>query len=354
MNGKKPLQLLLAEDCDDDAFLVLNALERQGFEIQCTRVMTESGFRAALEASRFEIILCDYVMPGFGALGAMQILAEKSIDVPLIIVSGTIGESVAVEAMRTGATDYILKDNLIRLGVAVEREMREAETRRQKRLIDSFAAGQTEVLEMILNRVPLSGILESIARRVELVSSGGVLCTIMLMNPEGTHLSLGAGPSMPVGFLKILESIPVAPGIGSCGTAAALGETFIVEDVSTHPYWSKSREITAECGLRACWSIPVFSSDRRVMGTMSVYHRVIHQPTPEEIHWVESASKLASLAIERGRAAEKLRESETLFRIASDAARIGGWTVDFPDNRITWSDQVCEIHEMPQIGRAHV
>ncbi|MEO5913465.1 MAG: GAF domain-containing protein [Luteolibacter sp.] len=347
MKGPKTLRLLLAEDYDDDALLVLNALERQGFEIDCTRVMTGGQFRTALQASPYEIILCDYAMPGFGAIEALEILRECDIDIPLIIVSGTIGESVAVEAMRNGATDYILKENLIRLGVAVEREIREAETRRQKRLIDSFSIGQTEVLEMILNRESLTVILERIIERVELLSSGKVQCTIMLVNSEGTHLNLGAGPSMPAAFLELLDSVPVEVGMGACGTAAALGETTIIEDISTHPYWASVSEIAESCGFRACWSIPVFSSDRRVLGTMSVYHQTIHSPTSEEIHWVESASKLVSLAIERGRAAEKLHQSETLFRIASDAARIGGWTVDFPENRITWSDQICAIHEMP-------
>ncbi len=347
MNEPKLLRLLLAEDSDVDAFLVLKALKRQGFEIQCTRVMTAAEFREALVAVNFEIILCDYNMPGFGAIEALEILAESSMDIPLIIVSGAIGESVAVDAMRSGAADYILKENLIRLGVAVEREIREAEIRRQKRRTDSFSAGQTEVLEMILNRVPLSGILESITQRVELLSPVGVVCTIMLMNPEGTHLNFGAGSNMPTGFLEILRTVAVEPGVGSCGTAAALGETVIVEDIYNHPYWSFAREIAVENGLHACWSVPVIASDRRVLGTLSVYHPAIHTPTPEEIHWVESVSTLVSLAIERSRASEKLHESEALFRIASAAARIGGWTVDFPENQITWSDQVCEIHEMP-------
>ena len=347
MKGRKPLHLLLAEDSEDDAFLVLNALEGQGFEVRSTRVDSAAGFRDALAGASFEMILCDYMMPGFGAFEALEILDQKSIDVPLIIVSGAIGEAVAVEAMRSGAADYILKDNLIRLGVAVERELREAEIRRQKRRIDSFSAGQTEVLEMILNRVPLVAILENITQRVEHLSSGEVLCSIMLLNPEGSHLSFGAGPSMPAGFLEAISSIPVCPDADPCRTVAELGQTFIGEDVSSNPYWNSVNEISAKRNLHACWSVPILASNRRVLGTMSVYHRAVHAPSPEEVYWVESVSKLASLAIERGRAAEKLRESETLFRIASDAARIGGWTVDFPENRITWSDQVCEIHEMP-------
>jgi PAS domain S-box-containing protein len=344
---RQPLSLLLAEDYDDDALLVLNALERQGFEVRCTRVMGEDGFREAFATSRFDIILCDYVMPSFDAMKALEILKDGAIDIPLIIVSGIIGESVAVDAMRRGAADYLLKDNLIRLGAAVARELREAETRRQKRLFDSFAHGQTEVLEMILNRVPLTDIFERIIERVEILSFGDMACSILLANDKGTHLNFGAGPSLPTEFALAMNDIPILPGVGSCGTAAALGKNVVVEDIQTHPDWASSREMVAGSGLHAGWSVPVFSSDRRVLGTISGYHREIRTPTREEIRWVESASKLVSLAIERGRAAEKLRQSETLFRIASESARIGGWTVDFPDYRLTWSDQVCDIHGMP-------
>lgn len=137
--NREPLRLLLAEDCDDDAVLVLNALEKQGFSTDCERVMTAAAFEAALTNGKFELILCDYVMPGFDALEAIEILQRSELDIPLIIVSGTIGESVAVEAMRCGACDYLLKDNLIRLGAAVKRELRDADIRRQKRIADESA-----------------------------------------------------------------------------------------------------------------------------------------------------------------------------------------------------------------------
>ncbi len=345
--NQKPLRLLLAEDNAADAMLVAAALERQGFVTRMTQVTCADEFRAALASDRFEIILCDYMIPGFGAIEALEILREIGVDLPLIIVSGTIGESVAVEAMRKGAADYILKDNLIRLGVAVEREIREAKSRRQKRQLDSFSHGQNEVLEMILNRVPLAGILERIIEKVEILSPGGVLCSIMLANTENTHLVYGAGASLPREYFEAIGPVPIHEGAGSCGTAAALGKTVIAEDLSTHPHWSSVREITARFKLHSCWSVPVFSSDRRVLGTLSVYHHAPQAPSREEIHWIESATKLVSLAIEQGRAAENLRESETLFRIASEAARLGGWTVDIPENRITWSEQVCAIHEMP-------
>ncbi|NQW99621.1 response regulator [bacterium] len=137
-----PLRLLLAEDSDADAFLMLAALKREGYELETTRVMSSADFRAALAAHDFQVILCDYAMPGFTALDALEILDASGKDIPLIIVSGTIGEDLAVAAMRGGAKDYLMKDRLARLGAVVERELRDAEMRRTKRLADRFSRGQ--------------------------------------------------------------------------------------------------------------------------------------------------------------------------------------------------------------------
>ncbi len=343
----KILRLLLAEDSDDDAFLVLNALERDGFQIEFSRVMTPDGFRAALQPGNFDLILCDYVMLGFDALDALEILRESGRDIPLIVISGVIGEVVATEAMRHGAVDYLLKENLVRLGVAVEREVRESEIRRQKRIAEEFSRSQTEVLEMIFNGVPLLRILEHITRLVENLSTDEVLCSIMLANAEGTHLEIASAPGLPADFFEALGPVAIQSGVGSCGTAAALGRMVIVEDLATHPDWSEFRALTAENRLGACWSVPVFSADQKVLGVIGIYHRCTHTPTVDEIRWTESASKFASLVIERARTTEKLRESETLLRIASETAHLGGWIVDLTSARVTWSDEVCAIHGMP-------
>jgi CheY-like chemotaxis protein len=283
---KKPLRLLLVEDLDDDALLVLTALERHGYAVTHERVMSGDGFREVLEKDSFDIILCDYVMPGFDALAALEILGSSGKDIPLVIVSGTIGESVAVEAMLHGAADYILKDNLIRLGAAVDREIREAEVRRQKQLFDNLSQGQTEVLAMILDGVPLTRILDRIVLRAQALFSSGAICSIMLANVEGTHLTLGAGEDVPTEFVNETGVIPIQEGYGSCGTCAALGQTVVVENIANHPDWEMFAEVAEKCGLRSCWSIPVFASDRSVLGTMSVYHDFPHAPAPEELRWV--------------------------------------------------------------------
>lgn len=127
------LRILLLEDSEDDALLLLRELRRAGYQPIFERVDTLEGFEAALNARAWDVITADYAMPCFNGLAALSFLQKKEIDIPFIIVSGQIGEELAVEAMRNGARDYILKNNLKRLVPIIEREIREAKIRRQQR-----------------------------------------------------------------------------------------------------------------------------------------------------------------------------------------------------------------------------
>lgn len=344
---KTPLRLLLAEDSDTDALLVEMALKRGGFEVDCTRVQSADEFRKALEDADFQIVLCDHAMPGFDAPTALEILAESDRDVPMIVVSGTISEQVAVEVMKAGAVDYLLKSNLTRLAPAVEREMREAEGRRQKRVLDHFSEGQTDVLAMILNGTPLATILERVIGRVQELINRPTSGAIMLVDEDSDSLTLAASRGLPEEFLERLEQVTLGAGRCGCASAAAYAKTVAADDLWEDPEWAEVREVTRKYGLRSCWSVPVFSSERKVLGTISMYHRTQHSPTNEELYWVETATNLVSLAVERSRLAEQFRANEALLQIASETAQLGGWIADFGAARVIWSDQVCEIHEVP-------
>src|SRR5689334_17384752 len=122
---KLALRVLYLEDDLRDAALVQDTLEAEGISSQVRRVETEADFRAALDEGGFEIILADYTLPGFDGLSALEIAQQRSPDVPFIFVSGTLGEEVAVEALKTGATDYVVKTRLRRLVPSVKRALRE-------------------------------------------------------------------------------------------------------------------------------------------------------------------------------------------------------------------------------------
>jgi diguanylate cyclase (GGDEF)-like protein len=129
-----PLRLLQVEDTEDDAALVERALTRAGYDVYARRVASADGLRHELSASEWDLVIADYTMPGFSGTKALTIVREQHPDLPFIFVSGTIGEATAVAAMRTGAHDYIMKDNLARLAPAIERELREATVRRERHL----------------------------------------------------------------------------------------------------------------------------------------------------------------------------------------------------------------------------
>ena len=129
----KTLKVLHVEDSERDVALLTRHLTRAGYELYSERVETPKAMRAALETKEWDCILCDYSMPHFNALSALKLLQESGLDIPFIIISGTIGEEVAVEAMRVGAHDYLMKDKLARLAPAIERAIEEANNRRARR-----------------------------------------------------------------------------------------------------------------------------------------------------------------------------------------------------------------------------
>ena len=129
----KPLRVLFVEDTAEDVELGLIALRSGGFEPSARVVQSADGLRAALSEDGWDIVIADYRMPGFDGIRALRLVRELNGDLPFILVSGTVGEELAVEAMRLGAHDYVLKGNLARLPLAVKRELREAELRSEKR-----------------------------------------------------------------------------------------------------------------------------------------------------------------------------------------------------------------------------
>src|SRR5438093_9878418 len=124
-----PLRVLLVEDSEDDASLLLHEIKRAGYEPVCKRVQTPDSMEQALEEQPWDIVIADYALPQFDALAALELVQGERLDLPFIIVSGAIGEEVAVAAMKAGAHDYVMKGNLARLAPAIQRELREAHAR---------------------------------------------------------------------------------------------------------------------------------------------------------------------------------------------------------------------------------
>jgi PAS domain S-box-containing protein/putative nucleotidyltransferase with HDIG domain len=129
----KSIRVLFVDDSDDDVMLLSKALEKGGYSPVYEQVDTADAMSDALDTQTWDVILCDYAMPNFSSFSALDLYKKKGFDLPFIIVSGTITDETAVAAMKAGAHDYIIKDNLARLCPAIDREMREAKIRKERR-----------------------------------------------------------------------------------------------------------------------------------------------------------------------------------------------------------------------------
>lgn len=188
-----PLRLLIVEDCEDDADLVMLCLRRSGYTPTWMRVDNPEDMASALERQDWDIIISDYVMPRFSGLAALALLREKQIDIPFIVVSGKIGEDMAVETMKAGAHDYIMKNNLARLVPAIERELREAVVRRERRQMEEQLqrAQRLEMAGIIAGQVahdfanfltPLLGYPQLIKRLLPPDHPAAKFCDTLLQN----------------------------------------------------------------------------------------------------------------------------------------------------------------------------
>lgn len=145
-----PLKILLIEDSEDDAFLLLRELKLRGYDPLHRRVQTSEDMQVAVKDEQWDIIISDFVMPSFSGLSALSLLKQSDLDIPFIVVSGKMGEETAVKAMKAGAHDYILKDNLSRLAPAIERELREAQMRAGRRAAEEELKRHREHLEELV------------------------------------------------------------------------------------------------------------------------------------------------------------------------------------------------------------
>ena len=148
------LRLLLVEDNEDDAELILRAVGSAGFQTVTRRVQTAADCRAALASEPWDLIISDYSLPQFNAMGALGCLHERQLDLPFIVVSGTIDEESAVTILKAGAHDFVTKQNLARLGPAIRRELQDARDRTGHRDAQRDLKAQRDMLRLVIDTNP--------------------------------------------------------------------------------------------------------------------------------------------------------------------------------------------------------
>jgi diguanylate cyclase (GGDEF)-like protein/PAS domain S-box-containing protein len=156
---------------------------------------------------------------------------------------------------------------------------------------------QQLIMGALADEIPITQIADQLCRRVEVIAPD-VVSSLLHVDAEGTVHPLG-GPSLPEDYSRALEGIAIGPDIGSCGTAAYLGEAVLAEDIDTDPRWQPFKARPLEVGLRACWSTPIKAKDGRVIGTFAFYFRECRAPSRWHQRIVDACVHLSALAIER-------------------------------------------------------
>lgn len=206
------LNLLLVEDSDDDAELLLTLLNRGGYQMNTTRVSDAAGMKAALARGNCELIICDYTLPQFSGLAALELARASEQDIPFIIVSGHIGEEEAVAAMRNGAHDYVMKHNLSRLLPAIKRELGDAASRAARRLAEHRLREQELRLSAIISNIP--GVIFQMLQTPDERHAFSYVS-------EGSETLLGLPPDSLIGDAQLFFDLVDAedlPGLKACLT----------------------------------------------------------------------------------------------------------------------------------------
>jgi len=172
---------------------------------------------------------------------------------------------------------------------------------------DALRTAHNKVLELAISDAPLETTLTELIRIVESTSHTGVLGSILLLDPDGKHLRKGAAPSLPPAYTAAIDGGEIGACAGSCGTAAYLGAAVFVSDIATDHLWADYRELALSHGLRACWSIPILTRGRKVLGTFAMYHREPREPTVRDLMLVDLITQTAALVIDREQAKAALQ-----------------------------------------------
>jgi diguanylate cyclase (GGDEF)-like protein len=207
------------------------------------------------------------------------------------------------------AVNQFLQDRLqlekrtVQLSIATERLALQNSRLEQEAVI---RAGQRHVLELIARSTELAEVLDSLAHLVE-SQLEGMMVSILLLDDDGKHLLHGAAPSLPKAYNQLIDGIAIGPSVGSCGTAVYRREPVIVTDIELDPLWEAYRSAAAPYGFRSCWSTPILSHERKVLGTFALYSNTVRSPTSTETRLIDMATPLAGIAIERQLTEKRIR-----------------------------------------------
>ena len=304
------LNVLLVEDSESDAALVVRTLRKAGYDVREKRVESGDDMRSALDRQAWDAVICDYHMPQFTAQAALALVQQTGLDLPFIVVSGAMGEDVAVAMMKAGAHDYLMKDKLARLAPAVARELREAQMRRERKEAAEALRLRFAELEAV-NRI--STVLRA-AQTVEEMLPCLLDETLTALNTDAGNIRLVDHPGQPNiarGWFSPITAPPLEPGQGIAGHVITTGELYLVPEFASDPWLRESVRTQVPAGWGgAC--VPIHTTEG-VVGVMFVAVPLPRILTANEVHLLTTLAEIAGNAIHRSRLHEQtLRQVQRL------------------------------------------
>jgi two-component system cell cycle sensor histidine kinase/response regulator CckA len=285
------LRVLNVEDSENDAALINRHLSLAGYDVHAHRVETSSSLRSALESQEWDIILCDYALPGFDALTALSALRESELDIPFVVISGTVDELGGVAAMKAGANDYFLKNNLVRLGPTIERELQEAENRRRRKHAEEALKDSEKELRALF------------AAMTDIVFE---------LDADGRYLKIA--PTNPAYFYKPPDEL-----IGK-----TLYEVFSKKDADL--YLEHIHEaLSTGSVVRLEYNLDINGEDVWFDASVSPM-------TEDSVIWISRD------ITEQKKAEQQRRLGERRLAEAQKLARLGSWDWDLENDVMIWSD----------------
>jgi hypothetical protein len=303
---------------------MLDQLTHLGSDHELLELMFEQapGFMALLEGPErriaitnraFADLVGDRELVGRTLADALPEFTEHGFDEILdgVARSGEafVGRAMPLSAQRAdGSVEEILVDLVFQPLPDGSRIFVQGHNVTEDRRSEALRAAHNKVLELAIGDAPLETTLSELIRIVESSSRTGLLGSILLLDADGKHLRHGAAPSLPRAYSAALDGAEIGACAGSCGTAAHLGAAVFVSDIATDPLWADYKDIALPLGLRACWSIPILTRGRKVLGTFAMYHREPREPTVRDLMLVDLITQTAALVIDRERAHAALRD----------------------------------------------
>ena len=375
-------RILLVEDDEAHAEIVLRAFEDEGAAFQLTVATSLKAACALLAHSTFDLVISDLNLPDGRGIELLPSNPEE-LHAPFMLMTGQGSQQMAVQALKAGVLDYIIKSDatltrmpaLARQAIA-EWAARLARQEAQKQIIQrkdelealvqertaelcrandelenrvaertaelyqtvvalereigernrmgQLLAWEKNAMERLASAASLAEVLNELMLGLE-GQAPGALCSILLLDADGLHLRHGAAPSLPDAYNRLIDGV----AIGSCGTATYANRQVIVPDIATDPLWANFRDLALAHGLRSCWSTPIFSSAGKFLGTLAIYYREPRSPTPVELELINRVQHVVGLAIERKLAESKLLLADCVLKNISQGVLITG-----PDQKI--------------------